>query len=84
MAVSHNKLGDLHFLRGDLVQARCSYRDALDIRQRTFDVQSEGGAISLAFCMAGPGKQSVKSSSEAPVTWVWECVDFCMYGSNGS
>ncbi|BDA49968.1 Protein NCA1 [Coccomyxa sp. Obi] len=42
-AVSHNKLGDLHFLRGDLVQARCSYRDALDIRQRTFDLQSKGG-----------------------------------------
>ncbi|CAL8465506.1 g5042 [Coccomyxa elongata] len=43
LAVSHNKLGDLHFLRSDLVQARCNYRDALDIRQRTFDVPSKGG-----------------------------------------
>ena len=45
VAVSHNKLGDLHFLRGDLVQARCSYHVALNIRQRAFDkIQSEGGA----------------------------------------
>ena len=42
LAVSNNKLGDLHYSRQELELARSSYCDALAIRQQAYDVQAQG------------------------------------------
>lgn len=49
-AVSHNKLGDLHYSRGDLSGARASYRQALDIREHARNEAQQKGAIYLTSC----------------------------------
>ena len=42
LAVSNNKLGDLHYLRQEHELARSSYSDALAIRQQAYEAQAQG------------------------------------------
>jgi hypothetical protein len=42
LAVSNNKLGDLHYSRQEHELARSSYSDALAIRQQAYEVQVQG------------------------------------------